>query len=195
MFDENVNENDCKLEKMVIDLRNGDTTKFEPLFECFHPLVRKFIRQYRIRSMDKDDIFQEARIILHEAVKHYEHERASSFSTYYSILLKHRIFSLIRRETALKRTSDFESISLESLEKNSYFSPYEQVNVSPEDIIQVNETFFETLDDLSKFERDVFCSYLAGQEKTEIAKEKSRSLQQIQRAYDRCVMKFKKHFF
>lgn len=192
------NETGTKVEEMVNNLRSGDSTYFEPLFLCFQPLIRKLRLAYQVRTMEEDDYYQEARIVLHHAIHHYEKDKGLSFGSYYKLLLQNRIFTLIRRETAAKRVINRHTISYDYLEENQHTSASMYLNEklyhhSPEQIIQVREATHAELSKLSKFEREVFRYYLEGElDNRMIAIKMGRTLVQVQQAYNRIMKKLKR---
>lgn len=192
------NENDCTIEEMVIEIKKGQVYYFEPLFTRFIPLVKKLNNLYDIRSLEEEDFYQESRIVLHRAIHSFDDERGLRFAGYYKLMLQHRIYSLIRKEGALKRISDKSSISYDLITEKNYthtkafpFNGTKDI-VTPENIIQVRESTSGYIDTLSALEKKVFYHFLRGEEFTTIAEKVDCSLTQVRHAYDRCRQKMKK---
>ena len=93
-------------EQLVALIQQGHPMYFEELFCRFLPLVKKFNKAYYLRSLEQEDFWQEARMVLHKAVQSYVPEKGLQFASFYKLTLKHHIFSLIRKESALKRKID-----------------------------------------------------------------------------------------
>ncbi|UJF15757.1 RNA polymerase subunit sigma-70 [Jeotgalibaca sp. MA1X17-3] len=192
------NENDCTIEEMVMEIKKGEVFYFEPLFMRFIPLVRKLNNLYDIRSLEEEDFYQESRIVLHRAIHSFDRERGLGFAGYYKLMLQHRIYSLIRKEGALKRVSDKSSISYDLITEKNYTHakafPFTGVKdiVTPENIIQVRESTSGYIDTLSALEKEVFYHFLRGEDFTVIAEKVDCSLAQVRHAYDRCRLKMKK---
>lgn len=185
------------MEEMVGFLKKGDMSYFDSLFLRFHPLVNKFCTMYRVRTMEREDLYQESRIVLLEAIQLYDGEKGLKFAAYYKLLLQHHIYNLLRKDTAMKRRIDYEAISYDFLhdknntENNLHF--YKKVDASsPESILEVKEATMDYFDKLSDFEQEVFRFYLEGLDKKEIAVRINSTLDQVQNAYDRCRQKLKR---
>ena len=98
-------------EQLVALIQQGHPMYFEELFCRFLPLVKKFNKAYYLRSLEQEDFWQEARMVLHKAVQSYVPEKGLQFASFYKLTLKHHIFSLIRKESAsgyFDILSDFE---------------------------------------------------------------------------------------
>lgn len=191
-------ENDCTIDEMVTEIQKGEFYYFEPLFIRFLPLVKKLNGLYDLRSMEQDDFYQESRIVLHRAIQSFDRERGLQFAGYYKLMLQHRIYSLIRKEGALKRTSDRSSVSYDLMLENGFShsklsSFHDSVNRgTPENIIQVRESTSGYWDTLSVLEKEVFHYFIRGEEFTAIAEKVNCDLNQVRHAYDRCRQKMKK---
>lgn len=185
------------IEEMVVELKKGDMAFFEPLFLRFQPLVGKISSLYNVRTLDGDDFLQEAQIVLYSAIELYDDEKGLRFASYYKLLLQNRIYSLIRKETATKRTVDHRSVSYESycakggnIDSLTYKNGEVEVQ-TPEKLFQIKESSQNYVNQLSDFEREVFFYYLEGYENEKIAKLTKRSLTQVRNAYDRCRKKLR----
>lgn len=186
-------------EELVGLIKEGETVYFEELFTRFLPLVKKMNAKYYLRFMEKDDFWQEARIVLHKAVVAYDSEKGLQFSGFFKLMLEHHVYSLIRKETALKRKIDKGAVSLDQLMENEAGSHSNRAlngttmhQVSPEDVVQVRESATGYFDGLSLFEQDVFRLYLLGKEFPMIAEELDCEMTQIKNAFDRCKQKMKR---
>lgn len=192
------NENDCTIEEMVVRIKKGEVFYFEPLFTRFIPLVKKLNNLYDIRSLEEEDFYQESRIVLHRAIYSFDKERGLRFAGYYKLMLQHRIYSLIRKEGALKRVSDKSSVSYDLITEKSYTHarafPFKGMKdiATPENIIQVRESTLGYIDTLSTLEKEVFYHFLRGEDFPAIAGKVDCSLDQVRHAYDRCRQKMKK---
>lgn len=192
------NANDCTVEEMVAAVHAGEMEYFEPLFERFAPLVKKFNKFYYLKDMEEEDFRQEARIVLHKALEGYDATRGMRFAGYYKLMLQHHIYSLIRKDVAMKRAVDKESLSYDFLTENNYSARLPIAvrelgkHLSPEDIVQVRESALGYFEILSVFEKQVFRSYLEGKDFQQTALEMGCHPNQVKHAYDRCRQKLKK---
>ena len=67
---------------------------------------------YYLRNYVSEDWEQEARIALYQALKTYENNKGVSFGSYYKSIISNQIYSLLRKQNALKRR-DQNEISIE----------------------------------------------------------------------------------
>lgn len=191
-------ENDYTIEEMVLEIQKGEPYYFESLFTRFLPLVKKLNGLYDIRSLEEEDFYQESRIVLHRAIHSFDPERGLKFAGYFKLMLQHRIYSLIRKEGALKRISDKSSISYDMITEKNYTHakafPFNGTRdtITPENIIQVRESTSGYLDTLSALEKEVFYYFIRGEEFITIAEKLDCDLIQVRHAYDRCRVKMKK---
>ena len=190
------NDNAFQMEEAIQLMKEGDMSSYEDVFNCFTPLVHYFSKKYKIKDFDADDIFQEARIILLHCIKEYDGRRGLNFPGFYKLMLRNRIYSLIRREQALKRKNEYNDISYSQTPDDQLLDfcvdearqiEYEGL----EDIIHVREVssgYFETL---SAFEQEVFRYFIKGDSYEAIAAKTAKSPKQVKHAYDRCLQKLK----
>lgn len=194
----NRNASDCTVDEMVTAVRGGDMSYFEPLFGRFAPLIRKFSKTYYLKDMEEEDFQQEARIVLHRALESYDAKRGMRFAGYFKLMLQHHIYSLIRKDGAVKRAVDKESLAYDFFMENNYADRLPSAvkdlgkHLSPEDIVQVRESTIGYFDTLSTFEKQVFRRYLEGKDFQQTAVEMDCTTTQAKHAYDRCRQKMKK---
>ena len=186
-------------EQLVALIQQGHSMHFEELFYRFLPLVKKFNRAYYLKSLEQDDFWQEARMVLHKAVQSYVPEKGLQFASFYKLTLKHHIFSLIRKESAVKRRIDKGAVSLDAILENQYsnhtehsFEGVVSMSFSPEEIVMVKESASGYFESLSDFEQAVFIRFLNGSDFLSIADELDCEVTSIKNAYDRCHRKMKR---
>lgn len=190
------NDSDYTIEEMVHSLKSGDMHCFDILFQRFYPLIYKFEKTYRFKTVERDDLFQEARIVLYRSINEYDGNRGLQFAGFYKLMLQNRIFSLIRRESALKRKSEKYVTSYTRVGEidfvDSFTAEKRKIEVEGLDsIIHVREMSIGYFETLSSFEKDVFRNYMKGDDYEAIAKKTNKSVKQVQYAYDRCRQKMK----
>jgi len=186
-------------EELVGLIKQGETIYFEELFTRFLPLVKKMNNLYYFRFIERDDFWQEARIVMHKAVVAYDPDKGLQFSGFFKLMLEHHVYSLIRKETAQKRKIDKGAISLDQLMENEGNSQLDRSfigktmdQVSLEDVVQVRESTDSYFSCLSHFEQDVFTRFLLGKDFSVIAGEMDCETTQIKNAFDRCKQKMKR---
>ena len=135
-------------------------------------------------------------MVLHKAVQSYAPEKGLQFASFYKLTLKHHIFSLIRKESAVKRKIDKGAVSLNAILENQCsnhteysFEGVVSMNFSPEEIVMVKESASGYFDILSDFEQAVFIRFINGSDFQTIAEELECEVTSIKNAYDRCHRK------
>lgn len=88
---------------------------FTELFIFFKPLIRSLMKTYQINDFDEDDWFQESAMVCYKACLTFDPSRGSKFSSYYKLLLKRRIFTIIRMQETNKRKVNSRSVHFEDI--------------------------------------------------------------------------------
>ncbi|MBQ7095087.1 MAG: sigma-70 family RNA polymerase sigma factor [Clostridia bacterium] len=129
------------------------------------PLLRKISSRYFIIGADNEDLLQEARIGLHNAIKSYDAAKNSDFLAYAKICIHNHIISAIKEAQCKKHAALNKSVDLDSAPLFSYDSPMELViqREELESVLAMAE------DKLSKLEKQVLFLYLDGRSYKEIA--------------------------
>ncbi len=87
-----------------------DSDAFAKIFEQYRPLVYKVIRHYYLRDFSDEDWLQEARLAMFKAVKRYDRHNGATFGSYYALVLRAHMNSLVRRHLAKKRAAYSQSV-------------------------------------------------------------------------------------
>lgn len=196
MQENSQNDSGFTIEEMVDLLKKGNMQYFDVLFKRFYPLIFKFEKTYHLKTLEREDFFQEARIVLYRSIKEYDEKRGMQFAGFYKLMLQNRIFSLIRRESALKRKSEKNTTSYTRVGDldfaDKYVSETRKIEAEGIDsIIHVREMSYSYFETLSAFEKEVFRNYMKGDDYETIAQKTNKSAKQVQYAYDRCRQKMK----
>ncbi|MBO0474179.1 RNA polymerase sporulation-specific sigma factor [Enterococcus sp. DIV0840] len=176
------------------EILKGDPLAFDRLYRKYHPVVHKFRKKYYLKDFDREDWLQEGRIIFHRSLEKYEEEHSVSIGTFFKSNFENHIRSLVRKQCAIKRTIDAQSVSLDQkIEKQgeSFFDYIgtEDTNVLEQMIIREKLEQLPTV--LSPFERITFEEYMSGKELEEIAKDTDNREITVRSAYDRAKKKLK----
>ncbi|SFC71684.1 RNA polymerase sporulation-specific sigma factor [Alkalibacterium subtropicum] len=183
------------VDSLIIEIQSGDASLFPDLLERSEVLLRKATYRRFIKGYERDDLYQEACLILVEAVEKYEPDRGMSFNQYVCLCLDNHFNRLIRKSNAIKRKSFKESLSLESiLEENGYQLAGPAKTLQPEDKPIVNETMEEYIKYLSSFEKDVCLYCFLGHSYEKIAEDLGCTREKVMNAKHRCTEKYRKHF-
>ena len=83
-------------EQLVALIQQGHPMYFEELFCRFLPLVKKFNKAYYLRSLEQEDFWQEARMVLHKAVQSYVPEKGLQFASFYKLTVARYGIGLIK---------------------------------------------------------------------------------------------------
>lgn len=181
-------------EELICMIKKGDGYPFQILFKRYHPLVTNLTKEYYLKSYEKEDLWQEARMIFHKTIQTYDKDKGHTFGNFYKLNFKHHVFSLIRKDMAKKRRIEKIAESLDSMIEKG-MSPQYIMNgkegLSALDILQVKEKLAGYHLTLSKLEQQVFSLYLKNKEVDEIAKQLDCDSLQIKNALDRCKRKMK----
>lgn len=93
-------------------LANAETNSeaFARIFEQYLPLVYKVVRHYYLRDFSEEDWLQEARMAMFNAVKRFDRRNGTTFGSYYAMVLRSHMNSLVRRHLAKKRAAYSRSV-------------------------------------------------------------------------------------
>lgn len=186
---------DPVVDALIAEIQSGDDTVFPVLLEKCEYLLRKSTYRRFVKGYEREDLYQEACLILVESVEKYDREKGMSFNQYVSLSLDNHFNRLIRWSNAVKRKSFKDSLSLEGvLEENGYQLVGPSSVIQPEDRPIVNETMEEYIEYLSSFEKEVCLYCFLGYSYDEIAEDLNCSREKVLNAKHRCTEKYRKHF-
>ncbi|MGX7263646.1 sigma-70 family RNA polymerase sigma factor [Enterococcus crotali] len=176
------------------DILKGDTVKFDRLYQKYHPVVYKFQKKYYLKDFDREDWLQEGRIIFHRSLEKYEEVHDVSIGKFFKSNFENHIRSLVRKQCALKRTIDTQSVSLDQKMENQGESFFDYIGIEETDVLEqmiIREKLEQLPTMLSPFERTTFQEYMNGKELEEIAKDTDSREITVRSAYDRAKRKLK----
>ncbi|WP_430602812.1 RNA polymerase sporulation-specific sigma factor [Enterococcus sp. DIV0724b] len=172
----------------------GDPLAFDRLYRKYHPVVYKFQKKYYLKDFDREDWLQEGRIIFHRSLEKYEEVHNVSIGKFFRSNFENHIRSLIRKQCALKRTIDTQSISLDQKIENQGEAFFDYIGIEDGDALEqmiIREKLEQLPIVLSPFERTTFEEYMSGKELEEIAKATDSREVTVRSAYDRAKKKLK----
>lgn len=158
-------------EELIIELRKGNSFAEECLFKRYICVSRKIISSFYLVGAETDDLFQEAMIGLHKAIKEYKLDKDCSFKCYAITCMKRHIITVIRRNARKKHSPLNNYISFDNTlsEDSETYIPEKISNDiinDPEYIIVLKEREDIVTDmlenSLSKFEKKVLSCYFSG---------------------------------
>ncbi|EOL50703.1 sigma-70 family RNA polymerase sigma factor [Enterococcus caccae] len=174
------------------DILKGDTVAFDRLYRKYHPVVYKFWKKYYLKDFDREDWLQEGRIIFHRSLERYEEAHNVTLGKFFKSNFENHVRSLIRKQCALKRTIDTQSVSLDQKIEYQGESFFDYIETEEADILEqmiIREKLEELPTILSPFERITFEGYINGKELKEIAKDIDSREVTVRSAYDRVKKK------
>lgn len=189
------NHRDNKIELLVMLIQSIDYELVEELIKLCEPIVFDITKNYFLDGYEQNDLIQEARMVLLEAVKTYKVGSDLRFGQFYYMMLSNHFNKLVRREHTQKRKINTKTSSLDELvaEAGTHVQGTSSVMSHPEDAILVKELFVDYIVGLSPLEKDVFRLFLEGKDQEEIVVELGKTLSQVRTALYRCSTKLKKN--
>lgn len=188
----------CSDEEILVYIKNGDLLAMDYLLEKYKYMVRKKAKVLFLMGGDREDLIQEGMIGLYKAIRDFEKEKESKFSTFAELCISRQIYSAIKTSNRKK-----------NLPLNTYVSFYAPVNgeqeeahplaiidrikteynSNPEEMVidkeRTNMIEYEIEQRLSSFEREVIRLHIAGMKYTEIAGILQRNPKSIDNALQR----------
>lgn len=178
----------CQYQTLVEKAKKGDKESMAQLIQNMHPLIYSAIRRYG-KDSDKEDLYQEACIILIESVYSYEPERGVAFLTYIKKRIYYGIFNRTRNNTCYVSINQ----PLEDGETNTLEDIIEDPNAQVEQKIIDNEEkdrLMSAISHLSPKQRQVIeLHYMSGMTLKDIAKARGVHYKGVLRLKDRALKK------
>ncbi|WP_373815813.1 sigma-70 family RNA polymerase sigma factor [Jeotgalibaca porci] len=185
------NESGISIEEMVAAMKEGQIEYFEPLFYRFTPLIKKYMKDYFLEYVEFEDLMQEARLVMLDAVERYDSEKGMRFSGYYRLVLQHHIYGIIRKENAYRRKSDRRAVSFDQLLETSHSVQMKFVDFqTPEYLLTLRESYEDYGALLSSFEKEVYLLFIRGLSIKSIASNLNVEYVRVKNALERCRQKF-----
>lgn len=186
---------DPLVDALIFQIQAGDDSVFPEILERCEHILRKSIYRKFIKGYEREDLYQEACVILVESIEKYEYGRGMSFNQYVCLCLDNHFNRLIRKSNAIKRKSFKDALSLEGvLEENGYQLVGPSKAIQPEDKPIVNETMEEYIECLSPFEKEVCLNCFLGYSSDKIAEDLKCTREKVLNAKHRCTEKYRKYF-
>lgn len=180
--------------------RQKDDAAFGMLLNRYMPFINCKSRVYFISGIERQDLIQEARIGLYNAVLHYDENKEASFSTFACICISRKMSSAAKRCMNIKNSflNNYISIyrdddSLEELyDAENRFAVQDYLS-DPENYVLYAELQQElecAIDsELSEMERQCFTEYLSGSCCSEIADKYLTGAKSVDNALNRAKRK------
>lgn len=176
-----------EISDLILRTAKKDGEAFTILFRKYYPIVRKCRREYYFRGYDKEDLDQEARLVLYHSACRFDPTRNASFGTFYRLSLRHRYFDLIRTTNAKKRVPSEPLTSIEANENLYAATVADKSASSPIISVIVDEAFRELSKCCSPLEKEAFRLMLT---QNDFADLDSKTQRALLNAFERCRRKF-----
>lgn len=179
-------------EQLVILAKDGNETSVCVLIKRMSDVITKSISLYIDNTLESDDMEQEAKIALLNAVKYYDSRRNSSFRTFAAVCINNRLLNFIKSKNSKKMI--FQS-GFSELKNSDYESNEGSESSNPENIFICKEQYdllgkmIENL--LSGLEYSVFECILEGMTYEETAKKLDLNFKSVDNAMQRVRKKLK----
>ena len=187
---------------MKADIRSQDA--FNELVGRYSPYINYKARFYFIAGSQREDLIQEARIALFNAVHAYNEEKETSFYTFATLCINRHIITCVRNANTLKQTIltnyyefdtttssvCYDDIALQIGDSSTYGLPERSLLVN-----EVSEELRYVINNLlSEKEKIVINAYSEGKTYNEISIEQHLQLKEIDNALQRAKKKIKDYF-
>ena len=180
-------------EELINQIRNNDPQALNEIIERYKSLIEIRVSNYFINGAERDDLMQEGRIGLFNAIMNYDADKDSSFKTFANLCIERQLINAVKNSNRQKHMPLNNYVSLNGSDDNSSNESIDTVlNNSVEDPLDtitkkeyMNE-INDTLDkNLSDFEKDVLDLLLKGYKYEEIAKKLDSNSKAIDNAIQR----------
>ena len=178
----------CNLEKSVSfdqkllkAAKAEDQIAYTQIVTYFEPIIRMISSSYYLSGGDREDLIQEGRIALINAVRSFDTAKGDSFEKYAKICIHRAMLSAIKRDTRLKNTLLNTSVSL-SEELQLSDKSAEDIVLGRERLLEVYEKIEDKLTDM---ERQVLSFFVDGYSYKEIADALGKNAKAVDNALSR----------
>jgi len=181
---------------LINEIKNGSGDAFGILAERYNYIISynlaklyssfKFAALRNALRLDREDLFQECRIVLYKAAKYYDFMRNVKFATYANICIKNYLVSMCRKYGGSDKYAGYDFIPLDEIRENEsgkydkYFA-FTDFNSFPETFCRV----------LTAYEKQVLMMYIDDRSYKDMAEILNKSVKSIDNAVCRIKSKLK----
>jgi len=183
---------DLSLIKEIKEKKDGNGDAFKILSERYNYIISYNIsklynsRKFAFAALrtDKEDLFQECRIVLYKAAKYYDSQKDVKFSTYVNICIKNYLISLCRKYCKSEKYSGYDFIPLDEIRENesARYDRYFDFNFNDFSIL---------FNILTVLEKKVFMMYVENKSYKHMAQILNKSVKSIDNAICRIKSKLR----
>ncbi|MFW5962215.1 MAG: sigma-70 family RNA polymerase sigma factor [bacterium] len=192
------------IKKLVKQAKEDDQAAIQVIIDKYYYLILSKCKTLFLKGGDKDDLIQEGLYGLYKAIRDYDIDKNTCFTTFAKLCIERQLITAVKRHDRQKHTILNDSISYDApIYSNSNMEesnrsliealPGVNSHDTPEKIV-ISNHIFELLQDkiintLSNFELDVLQEYLQGKSYEDMAKILNRSTKSIDNALQRVKIK------
>ena len=180
-------------EDLILSLRQGESEVMDYLLEKYKPMVRGRCNALYLMGGETEDLIQEGMIGLFKAIRDYNPDRGSSFSTFAQLCVNRQLYHALEISNRKKNQplNGYISFSEENGENGTTLGdsiPTEE-GQDPEHLIleqeKIREFYAQMQKKLSTMEQRVLTLYLEGDNYIRIAERMNKSPKSIDNALQR----------
>lgn len=174
-------------EALILQAKAGDESALLMLYHEYYPLIFKMKHLYHLHGFDQQDWLQEGLIVFHRCIREYNPNQGSAFGALFKRSFENHLRSLVRKQCAYKRKSDYTAISLTQemiCEKMDTQYDVRPLYSNPLETILMKEALFESTQTLSSLEKKALYTFTLGKPQDEEPQDPS-----FNRAYYRSKQK------
>jgi RNA polymerase sporulation-specific sigma factor len=192
-----INVKELSDEEVVRLYQNGHREFEEHIFKRFDKIVTACCSPLFLVGADKDDLKQEGRVGLYQALRDYEDGHGTKFATFAHTCISRQLLKAIEANNRKKHQPLNDSVSIESKEEDGTLDSlfFEQNSSNPEDMYLQTESYRKIISDvyakLSGMEKEVFDLALRGYDYKQIAAKLGKEPKAITNALQRIRSKGK----
>lgn len=176
-----------KLSELIVRTAQKDGEALTELFQKYYPIVGKCRREYYLRGYDREDLDQEARLVLYRTACRFDPSRNAGFGTFYRLSLRNRFYDMIRTTNAKKRVPSEPLTSIEANETLYAATVADKSASSPLIAAIVDEAFKELSKCCWALEKEAFRLMLTEHDFSDLDPKTQRALAN---AFECCRRKF-----
>lgn len=169
-------------EELALLCQSGCLVAMDPLVDRYDGLVRATARKYFLQGADPDDLLQEGRVGLFNAVRTFREDRHLKFGSFAELCVRRRVQSAIRAAARHKHCPLNQALPWPADSDTAGIQTPKQL---PGDAVNMDLCLG---DHLTPFERDVLRGYLAGHSYLELG----RSLSCLPKSVDNALQRAKR---
>lgn len=186
------------MDKEIINAaKNGDSEAFNKIFKKLKPLILFQNKKIFFIGGDKADVIQEILIGIFYAIKDFDENKKSSFTTFALLCIKRRLISSLKKYNSYKNRILNNTILLSDEEVKNNFKSFNKSYIydSPEELYLCKEKIKELKkyleDNLTPMEYEIYQYLLLDINYINIATQTGRKIKSVDNAIQRIRQKIK----